>query len=71
MCNIARVFLNPGERVLVPDPAYPVYVNGATILNGGIPVRFPLDEERGFLPSLENIEVNRAKMMFVNYPNIS
>ena len=25
IANIARAFVNPGEKVLVPNPAYPVY----------------------------------------------
>jgi len=69
LCNIARAFLNEGDRVLLPDPAYPVYANGATILSGGVPVYFPLLEENSFLPSFEGVDVKGAKMMFVNYPN--
>lgn len=69
LCNIAKAFLNEGDRVLLPDPAYPVYANGSTILNGGIPVYFPLREDNSFLPCFENVNVNSAKMMFVNYPN--
>ena len=69
LCNIARAFLNEGDRVLVPDPAYPVYANGSTILSGGVPIYVPLLEENGFLPHLENVNVDRVKMMFVDYPN--
>lgn len=69
LCNIARAFLNEGDRVLLPDPAYPVYANGCTILNGGVPVYFPLREENGFLPNFEEVHVKGVKMMFVNYPN--
>lgn len=69
LCNIARAFLNEGDRVLLPDPAYPVYANGCTILNGGVPVYFPLREDNDFLPNLEDVSVNGVKMMFVNYPN--
>ena len=69
LCNIARAFLNEGDYVLVPDPAYPVYANGSTILSGGVPIYVPLLEENGFLPHLENVNVDRVKMMFVNYPN--
>jgi len=69
LCNIVRAFLNEGDRVLVPDPAYPVYANGGAILNGCVPVYFPLCEDNRFLPSLENIDPKNAKMMFVNYPN--
>ncbi len=69
LCNIAKAFLNEGDRVLLPDPAYPVYANGATILSGGVPVHFPLREENDFLPNFEGMNIEGAKMMFVNYPN--
>jgi LL-diaminopimelate aminotransferase len=69
IANIARAFVNQGDRVLVPDPSYPVYANGSTILNDGIPVPMPLLEENGFKPDLEAVSVEKAKMMFLNYPN--
>lgn len=69
IANIARAFVNPGDRVIVPDPSYPVYANGAAILTGGKPVNAPLLEENGFLPDLDRIEAKGAKIMFLNYPN--
>jgi LL-diaminopimelate aminotransferase len=69
IANIARAFVNAGDRVLVPDPSYPVYANGSTILNDGIPVSVPLLEENGFEPDLEAVNPEKAKMMFLNYPN--
>jgi LL-diaminopimelate aminotransferase len=69
IANIARAFVNPGDRVLVPDPSYPVYANGSTILNDGIPVSVPLLQENGFKPDLEAVNPEKAKMMFLNYPN--
>ncbi|MBS7655677.1 aminotransferase class I/II-fold pyridoxal phosphate-dependent enzyme [Candidatus Bathyarchaeota archaeon] len=69
LANISRAFLNPGEKVLVPDPAYPVYLNGATLLNDNIPVFMPLLEENNFLPKLNKLNVENVKMMFLNYPN--
>jgi LL-diaminopimelate aminotransferase len=69
IANIARAFVDPGDRVLVPDPSYPVYANGSTILNDGIPVSMPLLQENGFKPDLEAINPEKAKMMFLNYPN--
>jgi LL-diaminopimelate aminotransferase len=69
IANIARAFVNAGDRVLVPDPSYPVYANGSTILNDGILVSMPLLEENGFKPDLEAINPEKAKMMFLNYPN--
>ena len=69
IANIARAFINPGDRVLVPDPAYPVYANGSTILCDGISKPLPLLEENGFLPDIESIDGRHVKMMFLNYPN--
>jgi LL-diaminopimelate aminotransferase len=69
IANIARAFINPGDRVLVPDPAYPVYANGGTILCDGRAVPLPLLEENGFTPDFEAVDAKNAKMMFLNYPN--
>ncbi len=69
IANIARAFVNPGDRVLVPDPAYPVYANGSTILCDGAVVPMPLLEENGFQPDFEAVNSEKAIMMFLNYPN--
>jgi LL-diaminopimelate aminotransferase len=69
IANLARAFINPGDHVLVPDPAYPVYANGSTVLCDGITVPMPLLEENGFRPDFEAIDARRVKMMFINYPN--
>jgi LL-diaminopimelate aminotransferase len=69
IANIARAFVNAGDRVLVPDPSYPVYTNGSTMLNDGIPVPLPLLQENGFKPDLEAVNQKKIKMMFLNYPN--
>lgn len=68
IANIARAFINPGDRVLVPDPAYPVYANGSTLLSDGVPVLMPLLEKNSFKPQIEEI-TGSPKMMFLNYPN--
>jgi LL-diaminopimelate aminotransferase len=69
LANIGRAFVNAGDRVLVPDPAYPVYANGTTILNEAVPVSMPLLEENDFKPDFEAIDPKNVKMMFLNYPN--
>jgi LL-diaminopimelate aminotransferase len=68
IANITRAFVNPGDRVLVPDPAYPVYAYGGTTLSEGISVSMPLLEGNGFKPDLEDLKTD-VKMMFLNYPN--
>lgn len=69
IANIARAFINLGDHVLVPDPAYPVYANGSTLLTDGIPVVMPLLEENEFKPDIELVKGENSKMMFLNYPN--
>jgi len=72
LCNLARAFVDPGDKVLVPDPGYPGYANGATLLSGGIPVKMPLLEKNGFLIDFDKIsrsDAKEAKLMYVNYPN--
>ncbi|MBS7640623.1 MAG: LL-diaminopimelate aminotransferase [Candidatus Bathyarchaeia archaeon] len=69
LANFARAFINPGDKVLVPDPAYPVYANGATLLSDGIPITMPLLEDNDFKPDLESLNLDGVKMMFLNYPN--
>jgi len=69
IANIGRAFVNAGDRVLVPDPAYPVYANGTTILNEAVPVSMPLLEENGFMPDFDSVNPKGVKMMFLNYPN--
>ena len=69
IANVARAFVNQGDRVLVPDPAYPVYANGSTILCDGISVEIPLLEENGFKPDFAAVKAKKAKMLFLNYPN--
>jgi len=68
LANICRAFVNPGEKVLAPDPAYPVYAQGAALLTDAVPLRFPLLPEKGFLPDMESLPTD-ARMIYLNYPN--
>jgi len=69
IANVSRAFVNSGDRVLVPDPAYPVYANGSTILCDGIPVAMPILEENSFKPDFDAVNPKKVRMMFLNYPN--
>lgn len=71
IAHLPLAFINPGDEVLIPDPCYPPYKSG-TILAGGIPYLMPLLEENAFLPDLDKIDpqdLERVKLMFLNYPN--
>ncbi len=70
LANIARAFVNPGDKVLCPDPAYPVYAQGATTFCDGVPVRVPLVPERSFqIEDSPGILDRGSKMLYLNYPN--
>ncbi len=69
--NLSQVLINPGDLVLLPDPCYPVYAVGATIAQAET-YDMPLLSENGFLPDLDAIPdevADRAKLMWLNYPN--
>jgi len=53
---------------LVPDPAYPLYRDGGTLLSEGIPLQMPLLERNDFKPNLDLMR-RGVKLMFLNYPN--
>ncbi|MEZ0343840.1 MAG: LL-diaminopimelate aminotransferase [Caldimicrobium sp.] len=64
-------FVNPGEVVLCPDPAYPVYHLG-TIFTDGEPYYMPLTWENEFLPDFGRIPeeiLRKTKILWLNYPN--
>lgn len=71
IAHIILAYVQPGDVVLCPSPGYPVYRNYTTIV-GGTPVNMPLLAENNFLPDLSAIsedDANKAKLMFLNYPN--
>jgi len=70
IAHLPLAYVNPGDRVLVPDPCYPPYRTG-TILAGGKPVSVPLRIDNGFLPDLGALakQAKGAKLLFLNYPN--
>ena len=71
IAHLAMAVLNPGETVLVGDPAYPAHFNGV-ILAGGEVHSIPLKPENDFLPDLTKIPekvARSSKLLFLNYPN--
>ncbi|MCS7293092.1 MAG: pyridoxal phosphate-dependent aminotransferase, partial [Gloeomargarita sp. SKYBB_i_bin120] len=69
--NTFLAFVDPGDYVLIPDPAYPVY-RTSTLFAGGESYVMPLKQERGFLPDFTAIPTDvarRAKLLWLNYPN--
>ena len=69
--NINFAFLDAGAVALAADPGYPPYTGGPLIADAE-PVLMPLVPELGFVPDLDAIPDqarDRARLMFVNYPN--
>jgi LL-diaminopimelate aminotransferase len=64
--NLIRACLDPGSKVLVPDPSYPAYV-GSVLLADCKPARISLLEESNFMPDLP--QESDAQMLILNYPN--
>jgi LL-diaminopimelate aminotransferase len=69
--NLNLAFLDPGDVALSSDPGYLVYTGGP-LLAGADVAAMPLVPELGFVPDLDAISAadrERAKVMFVSYPN--
>ncbi|HWC09234.1 MAG TPA: LL-diaminopimelate aminotransferase [Solirubrobacterales bacterium] len=69
--NLCFAFLDPGGVALASDPGYPVYTGGPILANA-TPHVMPLEPDLGFAPDLAAIPpdvAERARLMFVNYPN--
>lgn len=71
LAHVLLTVADAGDLVLVPDPGYPVYASG-TYIAGASPRLLPLRPENGFLPDLDSLapeECERAKLLFISYPN--
>jgi aminotransferase len=65
-----RALLDPGDEVLIPDPAYVAYPPCVS-LAGGVPVWVPAPAEDGFIPradALERAITPRTRVLLLNYP---
>ena len=66
-----RALLEPGDEVLLPDPAWPNYRMIAHLLGARV-LPYPLVAEGGFLPRLEDLErlvTPRTRAILVNSPS--
>ena len=65
------VLCDPGDGILIPDPAWPNYEIIAKVV-GARPVRYPLDPSAGFVPDWEALEATAAtpgaKALIMNTP---
>ena len=69
---ISMAFLNPGDTVLLPNPGYPAYEAVSKMVEAK-PVMYDLDPAKNWGPDLASIDTDvakKAKIMWVNYPNM-
>jgi len=71
LVELPLAFLNPGQSLLLPDPGYPDYMSGAPL--AGIDMDLmTLKPDKNYLPDYSELDQNvleRAAMMYLNYPN--
>ena len=68
--SVMHAVLEPGDEILVPDPAWPNYMLQIACA-GAVPVRYPLLPESGFqidFDALERLVTPRTKLIIVNTP---
>jgi LL-diaminopimelate aminotransferase len=71
LSHIGLSLLNEGDVVLLPEPCYPVFADGAALAGAELHY-MPLREENDYLIDFSEIPENiarRAKLMIVSYPN--
>ena len=69
--HLAMAYINPGDLVLVPTPAYPAHFRGPAIAGGKI-YDLPLSTATNWLIDFDAIPeavARQAKALFFNYPN--
>lgn len=70
--HISMAFLNPGDKVLIPNPGYPTYSAVARLLEAEA-VKYELDAMNNWLPDLDKLakgDLQKVKLMWVNYPHM-
>lgn len=70
--HVTLTFVNPSDKVLVPNPGYPTYTSLSKLLGADI-VNYDLREDNGWQPDFEQLEqmdLSHVKLMWTNYPNM-
>ena len=70
--HISLAFLNPGDKVLIPNPGYPTYLS-ATKLVEAEPMFYDLSEKNNWFPEISELEKKdllKVKLMWINYPHM-
>ncbi|KST66392.1 aspartate aminotransferase [Mastigocoleus testarum] len=71
LAHLAIAYINPGDLVLVPTPAYPAHFRGPVIAGGQVH-NLVLKPDNGWLIDLASIPdevAKKAKILYFNYPS--
>jgi LL-diaminopimelate aminotransferase len=71
MSLLPACFINPGDITIMTIPGYPVLGTWTKYMGGEV-VNLPLLKENNFLPDLSQLTADqrqRAKLLYLNYPN--
>lgn len=70
--HITLAFVNPGDKVLVPNPGYPTYTSLSKILGAEV-VNYNLRDDDDWQPDfneLESMDLTGVRIIWTNYPNM-
>jgi LL-diaminopimelate aminotransferase len=69
LAHIFRAFLNSGDTIAIPNPGYPLYEYGGTMLNDFKPLILDLSEESNYIPQTTQLQESDFSGIYLNYPN--
>ncbi len=70
--HVTLALVNPGDKVLVPNPGYPTYTSLSRILGAEV-VNYRLLPDQGWQPDfdqLESMDLTGVRLLWSNYPNM-
>lgn len=70
--HISLAFLNPGDKILIPNPGYPTYASVGRLAEADI-YTYDLEEGRNWEANIEELKklpLDTFKLMWINYPNM-
>lgn len=71
--HVSLAFVNPGDKVLVPNPGYITYTGVSKMLGAEV-LAYDLKADGGWMPDFEQLEKMASeggiRLMWVNYPNM-
>lgn len=67
--HTVMTYISKGDKVLVPNPGYPIYSSAVRLAEGEV-INYSLKEENGYMPELDTLPTEGVKIMIINYPHM-